>query len=185
MLSFIIHVNVFAQEGWKLIYTFPWGVNSVFFEDSLNGFAYPAPSGLYRTTDGGESWNIDTIANLNSNISKIISFGNNTVIGVGTGGTIVQSSDGGNNWEVKNIGTTDNLISICSTIDGKIFISSDSKNIYRSTDNGNSWNIYSLDTMYNYPSSISFSNSLVGYGLSNETSIKTTDGGIPGLQFHR
>jgi len=178
IITLIIHFTVFAQEGWKLIYTFPQRISSAFFVDSLNGFAYPASSGLYKTTDGGINWNVLNIPKLNSNISKIIFYANNTLLGVGNGGTIIQSTDSGNSWDIKNIGSSDNLVSICSTIDDKIFINSESKKIYRSTDKGNTWNTYSLDTMYYYPISLSFSNSLDGFGVSYyETSIKTTDGG--------
>ena len=178
ILFSFLQLKAVAQNGWKLVHTFSQEISSVFFKDSLNGFAFPAPSGIYKTTDGGTSWNIFKIANLNSDIVKIIKTSNNFLIGIGSGGTIIKSSDFGSNWEIKIVDTLDNLTSICSTIDGKLFASSTGKNLYKSTDDGDSWSIYSLDTMSFELTGISFSNSNVGFGVGYyETSIKTTDGG--------
>jgi len=182
ILNFLLQSNGFAQKGWSSIYKFPYRQSqyniSVFFKDSLNGFAFPAQNGLYKTTDGGESWYTFNITNLEWDISKIIAINKDSLVGIGGGGTIIISSDRGNTWTVKNIGSYDNLTSVCATSDGEIFISSSGKKIYKSTDNGNSWNIYSLDTLQRALSSISFINSQVGYGVGiYPVSIKTTDGG--------
>ncbi len=173
-----MQLNAFAQNGWELIYTFSPGISSVYFEDSLNGFAFPAASGIYKTSDGGENWDVQNIPNLNSEILKIIAPNNNYLIGVGSGGTIIKSLDGGVNWEIKSVGTSDYLTSISSTIDGKLFATSYDKNIFRSTDDGDSWNIYSLDTMWTSLTSISFRDANTGFGVGfYNISIKTTDGG--------
>lgn len=173
-----MQLNVFAQIGWELVYTFSPGISSVYFEDSLNGFAFPSASGIYKTTDGGENWDVQNIPNLNSEIVKIIKPNINYLIGVGSGGTIIKSLDGGVNWEIKSVGTSDYLTSISSTIDGKLFVTSYDKNIFRSTDDGDTWNIYSLDTLWSALTSISFRNANIGFGVGfYNISIKTTDGG--------
>ena len=177
-LLFIVCQTVFPQNGWDLIYSFSDFVSSVFFNDPLNGFAPPAPSGIYKTTDGGLSWEILNIPNLNNPIRKIIAIDKDNLIGVGQGGTIIKSVNEGNTWEVKNIGSTDNLTSICSTPDGKLFVWSNERNIYRSVDQGENWSVYSLDTLLFPLTDISFADKNIGFGVGYyETSIKTTDGG--------
>lgn len=164
-----------AQNSWNLIQTFNEELSCVIFKDSLNGFL-GSGSKILRTTDGGVTWNELTIQNLNVSISKIIFVNNDFGIGVGGGGTIIISTDGGGNWISKNIGDTENLKSICVSNNGILFACSYGNKIYKSTDNGENWN--SKETEAFILSDIAFVNDNIGFGVGlYNTSIKTTDGG--------
>ena len=178
IISILLQQKTLAQEGWNLIHTFDDGGGAVFFKDSLNGFAPVAPSGIYKTTDGGITWDILNIPDLNNNIVKIIAVGDEHLMGVGLGGTIIKSVDAGKTWEVKNVGSADDLASICFTTNGKLFTWSTQRNIYKSVDDGLNWSVYSLDTLHFSLTGISFSDENIGFGVGYyETSIKTTDRG--------
>lgn len=86
---------------------------------------------------------------------------------------------------VKNVGDSTNLGPICSTPDKKIFISSDGGNkVYRSTDRGNTWSVKVTSAVS--LNDIAFCDNYTGFGVGNlGTSIKTTDGGLHGLQLNR
>jgi len=177
LLSIILVSHfILGQASWNLISTFNESINCIIFKDTLNGFAAGSSSTtkIFKTTDGGNTWNDLLITNLNATISKIRLI-NNNFIGVGTGGTIIRSSDGGNTWTKSGTGYTDDLGSVCGTGDGKLFACSIST-IYRSTDNGQTWSSYATSAFGLVD--IGFVDNNTGYGVGYyETSIKTTDGG--------
>ena len=177
--TFLFHLNVSAQSGWSLFYTFEQNINCVVFKDSLEGFIGPfsADSLIYKTTDGGNTWNGLNINGLNATINKIIFVDNDFGIGVGNNGTVIISKDGGSSWNAKNIGDSTNLGSVCSTLNGELFVCSFGGNkIYKSTDNGNSWDRKETDAFQ--LRDIAFVNSETGFAVGfYDTSIKTTDGG--------
>jgi photosystem II stability/assembly factor-like uncharacterized protein len=57
---------------------------------------------------------------------------------VGANGTIVKTTDGGNNWNLINIGITTDLNSIYFN-QGIGYIVGSGGVIFKTTDNGNSW----------------------------------------------
>lgn len=177
IFSFLFQLSSLAQTGWKLIYTFNQNIQCIAFKDSLNGFISPLSAGsiIFRTTDGGLTWNNLNVNNLNAMITKIIFVNNLLGIGVGSGGTIIMTRDGGDTWFAKNIGDTADLLSVCSTSDGKI-IANSLNGIYLSTDYGNNWSKQIISGAQ--LSEINFTNAKTGFGVGYyETSIKTTDGG--------
>lgn len=172
----ILLINIgFAQNSWTLIQTFNGNIGRIVFKDSVNGFL-TSGSKILRTTDVGVTWSELTIQNLNASIANIIFVNNNFGIGVGGSGTIIISTDGGGNWISKNIGSTDNLKSICVTNNGNLFACSYGKKIFKSVDNGENWN--SQEVAAYILSDIAFVNDNIGFGVGlYNTSIKTTDGG--------
>ncbi|MGB5530147.1 MAG: YCF48-related protein, partial [Ignavibacteriaceae bacterium] len=64
----------------------------------------------------------------------------NTIVAVGEGGTLMRTTDGGNNWNMFNSGVTDNLLSV-SFVDSFGICGALSQTILYSSNSGASWNI--------------------------------------------
>lgn len=138
----ILHSND-GGETWEEMTSAPTdiGLNSVFFVDSLNGWTtgyshyYPFHSFIYHTDNGGEIWVVqhDT---LTSSLLNDITFSDlNNGWAVGRDGTILHTSNGGQNWEYQESGTTAGLNSVCFTDENHGWICGDSAIILH-TDNG-------------------------------------------------
>ena len=179
LIPLLLQLNVFAQSGWNLIYSFGQPINDIAFKDSLNGLAAGSASSfakIYKTTDGGISWSGLGVSGLSDVISKIIYYNNDICFGVGQNGTVIKSIDGGSTWSVGNVGDQSELRTIYASPGGNLFICQRSGNdIYKSTDQGVSWSkIFSNSTGYMYD--FGFANENIGY-LVGDSMVKTTDGG--------
>lgn len=100
-------------------------------------------------------------------------------IAVGDYGTIMHSTDGGNNWNVDSTNFINDLYKIVFPSSSIGFISASDGLILKSVDSGNTWTT-SLDTniITNDFISISFTNTQIGYALGQNSSLlKTIDGG--------
>ena len=177
-VMFFMQLNVTAQNGWKLIHSFGREVGCIAFKDSLNGFVAAAQEPvIYKTTDGGITWNVLGISNLTNKITKIIFVNDNFFIGVGGKGTVIKSIDGGKTWEVKNIGDSLDLKTVYSAMNGSLFAAQWSGNeIYKSTDRGETWTTPTVEGFLIYCHDFAFISNEIGYGVG-EPVIKTTDGG--------
>lgn len=139
-----LHTND-GGETWEEMTSAPTdiGLNSVFFVDSLNGwtagntYSYPYYISLiYHTDNGGENWVVqyDTLAS--SFLLNDITFTDlNNGWAVGRNGNIIHTSDGGQNWEYQESGTTAELNSVCFVDENHGWICGDSAIILH-TDNG-------------------------------------------------
>jgi len=102
--------------NWTASDALPRGLNAVSFADSKNGtvvggdYAFNGTgesSGMYRTTDGGETWTDQTQT---SHILQDVYYADaNNGWAVGTGGTVLKTSDGGATWEFQASGTIKDL----------------------------------------------------------------------------
>ena len=188
IISIYLQINAFSQNGWNVIHTFQQSdIRCFAFEDSLTGIAISEPLPeltIYKTTDGGISWNGKSIDGFNQYINKIIYAGNNTFIGVGGKGSVIKSTDNGDTWSIKNVGDTLDLSAVCITEDGKLFCcpsgwgyySEYKSSIYKSLDYGNSWTINHVDSAEGF-SDINFADSNIGYAVGEYKTYKTTNGG--------
>ena len=178
-ILFLTPTCLYAQNGWNQIYNFEnLNVFSITFKDSLTGFATSFASKIYKTTNGGKSWNEINIQQLNKPINKLNVVNNNFIFGIGDAGTVARSFDGGDLWKVDNIGDS-SLSSCCGTSNGNLFICSFSGIIYKSTDFGESWNKKYIDSSGASFYNITFPDNNTGFvtdGRLNKT-YKTTDGG--------
>lgn len=98
----------------------------------------------------------------------------------GTNGTIIKTTNSGNNWNAISSGTNSDLHSLSLAIsisDTNLFISGDSGLIIRSTGLGNSWTTL-LSGISENLNSVFFLNSMTGWSCGNNGKIlKTTDAG--------
>jgi len=145
---------------------------------------------IYRTTDGGVSWNIVFTQNPGF-INSIHMFDETNGIAVGdpspAGGnwTILKTTDGGTTWariatEPPSIGTEigSNLEGL-SVIGSHFWFSSQDGRVYHSTDNGTTWNYYPIPITGFMPR-MHFNDTLNGLMnvFGTNQLIRTTDGGV-------
>ena len=156
-------------------------IKSAWMFNSKEGLA-SSYGGMYKTTNGGLTWNIDTTAPALANCIRFRSRANGFTFGQGHFWTTVDS---GSHWvasvspiasEISSIEIVDNNILVASANDGLI---------YRSTDNGVTWTGLSTgpaDAYHLYAAC--FVNSNIGFVVGHRGRIlKTTDGGITWNQY--
>lgn len=130
---------------WNVIYDTlgPW-LKSIFFIDTLKGFAVGDNSTILSTINGGNSWT-SVPAPLQRDFNGITFINSDT--GYIVGGipvdtcrrTILQTTDGGANWNVltDTTGGILNGISFADSLTG--YIVGDSATVLKTSDGGNSW----------------------------------------------
>jgi photosystem II stability/assembly factor-like uncharacterized protein len=107
-------------------------------------------SGLYRSDDGGETWN-SVYGSLTLDMplvttSVVLSpaFPQDGLVFAGTNGGILRSSDGGKTWEVAILRTPSPLVSALAVSpnfanDKTLFAGTMEDGVFRSTDQGSEW----------------------------------------------
>lgn len=96
----------------------------------------------------------------------------------GTGGTIVYTTDGGDNWELSLLDTNVMLKSVSFIDTQNGWVSALGGFVYKTTDGGNTWSKSSIGT--SFPGDICFTDSLngwIGRQFSPEI-LQTLDGGV-------
>lgn len=154
----------------------------VFFIDSLNGWAYGRGgyinfiSKLYKTTDGGNNWELQ---NNNMNYVNDMCFLNDS-IGYGAGGVFSYTTDGGlTQWTSVDINMA--AMSLGVIDENNIWIAGYDDNekgiIKSSNDGGLTWNI-KLEDIIQPLNDITFIDSINGWAVGESgTILQTSDGG--------
>ena len=102
--------------------------------------------GVFRSTDGGESWTKINTGIINTHIEDLVFFRNALYAIAGDG--IVKSADGGNSWVPVNEGLVASEGGLLTVSGGKLYIATNETNyglnpstsgIYHLADDGNSW----------------------------------------------
>jgi photosystem II stability/assembly factor-like uncharacterized protein len=102
-------------------------------------------SGVFHSTDFGDSWQSIGLSNINVSALAIISDSTNIAcIIAGTNNGIYRSTNGGIIWEHTNSGLSDTLISVLAIKPGNsegtnIFTGTEGGSVYLSTNNGINW----------------------------------------------
>lgn len=82
----------------------------LYFVDALTGFMAENSSKIYKTTDGGLTWNVSYTGS--GTISSVCFFGPMIGWACGVQGKVYKTIDGGSNWTIQPTPTTSNLNSI-------------------------------------------------------------------------
>ncbi|MCB2222047.1 MAG: T9SS type A sorting domain-containing protein [Bacteroidetes bacterium] len=85
--------------------------NSVYFCTNETGYIVGTNGTIFKTTDGGITWNSQT-SGINSDLNEVKFDDINHGYIVGDSGIILKTHDGGENWFTEYSGTTVNLFSI-------------------------------------------------------------------------
>ncbi|MEO8665066.1 MAG: YCF48-related protein, partial [Ignavibacteria bacterium] len=107
-------------------------------------FTFITEVNLYAQLTGG--WFAQQTPTNNS-LNDVKFFDFNTGIVVGVEGTILKTTDSGNNWNIVESGTSQNLNSISLAGTSNIYIAGDSGIILKSNDYGSSWMLLQSGTI--------------------------------------
>ncbi|HEY5125360.1 MAG TPA: T9SS type A sorting domain-containing protein [Ignavibacteria bacterium] len=113
-----------------------------------------------------------------SNFNLSVLQANQSII-CGSGGLILKSTNGGDNWSVKNTGITDNLNSVQFSDSSFGLAGGDNGRIIKSTDGGESWTILNSQTNNNLNSVMIFGYYGNAYAAGDNGTLRfTTNGGV-------
>jgi ELWxxDGT repeat protein len=161
--------------------------NMYFVSDSVgylitNSNAYN-PSSIFKTTNGGRSWNPLSYTSYFGNFASVWFTDANTGFICGSSGTLVHTTDGGNTWQTITISavgasTAFNNITFVNAAVG--YLTSTAGDILQTTDGGNTWARISTIQTDGGIDRIYFRDANNGYALAGFNSANlyiTTDGG--------
>ena len=115
----------------------------IFAGTSQGTIGGPSAPGIYRSTDNGDSWMLDSNGLGNRDVS-VLAISSSGQIYAAAGGSVFCSTDNGDSWRQKSTGLTAPWVyQFAFNSRGDIFAlaanGDGSSQIFRSTDNGDSW----------------------------------------------
>ena len=97
---------------WIAQYSGNAGLRSIFFTDSLTGYAAGDSAALLKTANGGATWTSISLSPISQNLTSVYFVNASTGYLVGNSGVIYKSSNAGASWVSQASGTTTKLNSI-------------------------------------------------------------------------
>ena len=146
-----------------------------------------APAAVYRSTNGGVSWQLLSNGLDNTNISALAVNANDTLFAGSSGGKsgIFRSIDNGNSWSQVASGITVYAITIDQ--DGHIYAGGYYSGVWNSTDGGDTWSPTSLTGATVGTLATTATNEVLAglylFGGFGGGVVRTTDGGINWTQI--
>jgi len=118
-------------------------INTIHFKDAFDGYFAGTAGNVYKTSDGGNTWNKVTTGQ-NGTIN-CISSNSKGIWAVGNSALLLLSTDNGTTWNRQNLPTTNRLNSISFYANNGL-IAADGGQIFRTSDAGETWNLITLST---------------------------------------
>lgn len=167
-------------ENWELAQKIEIGnkfgsLKEIMFVDSLNGFIRGG-SRLFRTTDGGLSWEETSVSLYNSFAMDFVNKDSGMVV---SNGSIKVTHNGGESYKTHSYGGS-LFFRDCQVVTPTLWYAGGSVDLFRSADAGLTWERIALDLgeSNKYLNGIHFRNELEGFiYFSGDVAHKTTDGG--------
>lgn len=97
-----------GNSYWDLVSSFPGALNGIYFGDTLNGTVVGIMGNIWRTTDGGATWN-QQASGVSENLNNVIYISPTEGYIAGHGGTILHTTNSGVSWLREDCGTIVNL----------------------------------------------------------------------------
>lgn len=181
-----------TDAGLNWVTTTPEGVpagtsielNDLYFYDQWLGWICGNNGNIFKTENGGLDWELQ--ASRESQTLKSISFsGIGSGWAVGTNGLnddgLIQTTDGGNTWLDKDMGTIDDYLSVYFYNSNLGWLGSNQK-LYKTTNGGADW-VENSSTI-RYTNAIFFLDENIGWVAGN-LFYKTVDGGLNWTQINK
>jgi photosystem II stability/assembly factor-like uncharacterized protein len=149
------------------------------FIDANTGTAVGYYGTIVSTTDGGNTWAIQT-SGTTENLWAVSFPDVNNGTAVGEGGTILRTTDGGDHWVSQTSGTALQLRGVSFTDQDKGTAVGEGGTILRTTNGGNTWVPQSsgtVNTLFGVSFTDATTGTAVGGTLGESTILRTTDGG--------
>ena len=159
---------------WPLNPNCVWSLHGIDFGDASHGVAIGSNGAVLTIGSGGMN---QVATGTNVTLSAVSMPDAATVFGVGGGGTILRSTDGGNTWvpQVSGVSVSLNGVHFSNAYIGTVV--GNGGTILRTWSGGDEWYPQTSGTTDNL-SRVSFSSALVGFIIGRSgTILKTTDGG--------
>lgn len=134
---------------------------------------------IVRTTDGGNSWTIQS-SGTTENLWAVSFTDTSNGTAVGEGGTILRTTNGGDNWVSQASGTTEQLRGVSFVDASSGTAVGGAGTILRTTDGGNTWIPQpsgTSDTLFGVFFIDANTGTAVGGTLGQSVILRTTDGG--------
>ncbi len=176
--------SVYGQ--WTQVFPTPYRYVNVDFFDENIGFIVSLEE-VYKSTDGGDSWQTVTIPGSKEYYSDIVMIDNDIIWNVSGGyckspgnGVVCKSEDGGNTWEVKLIDIALDFYELYFFNENIGFLCTNDTRYYSTTDGGEAWTL-SDEMPTDWINNFHFISEDTGWicgGGDLYYIAKTTDGGI-------
>ena len=175
-------LEIYAQWVWQNPKPTGNDILNVKFTDESTGWFVGNCGTIFKTTDGGKNWS-PQLTDYTCDFTAVdaVDYNNIWVVGCGYSTSdisndpsfkILNSTDGGKNWNLKLNGATFNCDSICRKF-GYVedvdfidpftgFVVGDSGMVLKTIDGGSNWTLIQHDKKYQFKS-VQFFDSLVGY----------------------
>ena len=135
---------------------------------------------ILRTTDGADSWHIQT-SGTTKNLQGVCFIDANNGVVVGNDGTILKTINGGTTWTPQTSGTSEDLYGVHLTDKNNGKIAGSNGTILYTTNGGTNWliqEVYTDEDLF----AVSFANDKIGnVAGDNGTILRTTNGGITSI----
>jgi photosystem II stability/assembly factor-like uncharacterized protein len=171
-------VTADAQYTWSNPQPAGYSNTAITFTDAKNGFLFNYNGELYKTSDTGNTWQLQHRFPL-TNIFKLK---DSTGIIAGGRGRIYISSDQGATWQISRFDSTMGIDFVDIVHRDTIFLTASEtgtwRKLYRSDNRGATWQLMN-QTFHLLPFNLDFVTSKIGFGAAGALGIhKTTDGGV-------
>ncbi|MDB6092562.1 MAG: glycosyl hydrolase, repeat [Verrucomicrobia bacterium] len=142
-LGTILRSDDYGSTWQKSVITGAANLNAVSFApDNQHGWAVGDETQLLATTDGGQTWTIQSAASVASpiNLLDVLVLDARHVIAVGTGGAALETLDGGDTWARRLLVTGDSRFNRLSRgASGTLYLAGEHGAALRSYDSGATW----------------------------------------------
>lgn len=169
-----LHKTTDGGTNWQYVY-----VNSdffsVYFMDENIGWMVGSGRRIYKTYDGGNTWNSTPIEEVGFNYYTVQFIDQNTGFVAGGGGRIYKTNDGGQTWGRIIQTKSDYLNSVFFTSNNNGYAVGDS--ILQTIDGGETWTVYNQITPNYEFYTANFPDNNNGYIGGSGEILKTMDGG--------
>ncbi|MBN1633975.1 MAG: T9SS type A sorting domain-containing protein [Ignavibacteria bacterium] len=167
----------YSQSGWQILNSGTTAyLSTVYFNDSLTGYAGGNNGYLAKTTNGGLNWTVQT-SGISGFVREVQFADYNTGYFCGDNGALRKTTNDGLNWTNLTTGVSVTIYSLSVLSQNLLYACTNSGTVIKSTDGGNSFTTYNVSA--NSLLAIDFSSPDTGY-VSGQGGVayKTNNGGL-------